>query len=340
MSVMEIVSAAGRRKRDWLLLGGAAALAALAAVAPQQALESLRFTAENLFLIAPFIAFAVLLAAYSEAAGAGRIIAQVFSGRIFPMILAAAAFGALSPFCSCGVIPIIAALLAMGMPLPAVMAFWLASPVMDPEMFVLTAGALGLEFALAKTLAAFSIGLFGGTLAWLIGRAGFFEDSLKQAPSACGLRSFREPKAVNWIFWRDPDARSAFLSAAGKNALFLARWLSLAFFLESLMLAYLPAEAIGRWVGGESDFAVPLAALVGAPAYLNGYAAIPTTEALMTLGMTSGAALSFMVAGAVTSIPAAIAVFALVRLPVFLTYIALGMIGSMLAGWGFQLWLA
>ena len=47
----------------------------------------------------------------------------------------------------------VAALLAIGVPLPAVMAFWLASPLMDPSMFVLTAGVLGTEFAIGKTVA-------------------------------------------------------------------------------------------------------------------------------------------------------------------------------------------
>ena len=79
------------------------------------------------------------------------------------MIAFAAALGGLSPFCSCGVIPLIAALLAMGVPLSAVMAFWLASPVIDPSMFVLTSGVLGFEFAVAKTAAAIGLGLFGDT---------------------------------------------------------------------------------------------------------------------------------------------------------------------------------
>jgi uncharacterized protein len=56
--------------------------------------------------------------------------------------------------------------------------------------------------------------------------------------------------------------------------------------------------------------------------------------------MTPGAALAFMVAGAVTSIPAAIAVFALVRRPVFLWYLALALVGSIAAGYGYQGWLA
>ena len=46
-------------------------------------------------------------------------------------------------FCSCGVIPLIAAMLVAGVPLAPVMAFWIASPIMDPEMFVLTAAGIG-----------------------------------------------------------------------------------------------------------------------------------------------------------------------------------------------------
>jgi len=57
--------------------------------------------------------------------------------------------GALSPFCLCGVIPLIAALLSMGVPLAPVMAFWLASPIMDPSMFLLTSGEIGMDFAIA-----------------------------------------------------------------------------------------------------------------------------------------------------------------------------------------------
>jgi len=52
--------------------------------------------------------------------------------------------------------------------------------------------------------------------------------------------------------------------------------------------------------------------------------------------MAPGAGLAFLVAGGVTSIPAAIAVFALVKRAVFALYIALA--GSFAAGLLFQLW--
>ena len=62
-------------------------------------------------------------------------------------IIAATVVGAVSPLCSCGVVPVIPALLAGGVPLAPVMSFWLASPSMDPEVFLLSVGSIGWELA-------------------------------------------------------------------------------------------------------------------------------------------------------------------------------------------------
>jgi uncharacterized membrane protein YraQ (UPF0718 family) len=90
-------------------------------------------------------------------------------------------------------------------------------------------------------------------------------------------------------------------------------------------------------VGADNPIAIPLAAIVGAPSYLNGYAAIPLISGLIEIGMTPGAAMAFITAGAVSSIPAAIAVWALVRKPVFVLYLALGLVGSIITAWAYQL---
>ncbi|MEE9290728.1 MAG: permease, partial [Alphaproteobacteria bacterium] len=151
------------RRLDRVALAIVLLAAAIALLLPDdRAAESFRFTAASLIWIAPFLVASALAAAYLGAAGADTLISRVFQGRPVAVIVAAALFGGLSPFCSCGVIPLIAALLAAGEPLPAVMAIWLPSPIMDPEMYVLTAGGLGVQFATAKTIAAVGIGLFGG----------------------------------------------------------------------------------------------------------------------------------------------------------------------------------
>ena len=75
-----------------------------------------------------------------------------------------------------------------------------------------------------------------------------------------------------------------------------------------------------------------IAAVVGAPAYLNGYAAVPLIDGLLTQGMSPGAAMSFAIAGGISSIPAAIAVWALVRPRVFAAYLGFAITGAVLAG--------
>lgn len=310
------------------------ALALLAVLAPAQAVESLRFTGDALVGVLPFLALSIGVAAYAKASGADALIARAFTGNLPTMIVAAALMGALSPFCSCGVIPLIAALLAMGVPLAPVMAFWLASPLMDPSMFLLTAGTLGTTFAVYKTVAAVAIGLLGGFGTAAIGRAGLFAEPLREGVGngGCGGSTIRNPKQVVWRFWGEQPRRERFARNALDNALFLGKWLAIAFFLESLMLAYVPAELISSSIGGDGWLTVLGATAVGVPAYLNGYAALPLIGGLIEQGMAPGAGMAFMLAGGVSSIPAAIAVWALARPPVFAAYLGFAFAGAFAMG--------
>ena len=327
---------------DRVVLAFLAALLVLGAADPPRLLPSARFVLEALISIAPFLALAVAIAAFAAASGADRLVARVFSGSPLRTVALAALFGAVSPFCSCGVIPIIAAMLHAGVPLAPVMAFWLASPVMDPEMFVLTAAGIGTGFAVAKTMAAAGVGLLGGLAVLALRRGGGLQRPLAaaSAPGAGGCGPAFEAGAsapVVWRVWREPERRAEFRRVALWTGAFLSKWLALAFLAESLMMAYLPASWVASAVGGGSAFAIPLAAVVGVPTYLNGYAAIPLIAGLLEMGMSGGAALAFATAGAVSCIPAAIAVWALVRRSVFALYLGLGLGGAMLAGFLYEL---
>ena len=326
--------------RVWL--ASALILAAVAFANPAQGLESLSFTGRALVETAPYLILSIGLAAYAGATGADNLIAKAFIGSPVLMIAFAAALGGLSPFCSCGVIPLIAALLAMGVPLAAVMAFWLASPVIDPSMFALTVGVLGWEFAVAKTMAAIGLGLFGGYTTLILTKGGAFADPLREGVGngGCGAGSVRDHKPVVWTFWHDPSRREKFVRESVKTSLFLFKWLTLAFVLESLMIAFVPAEWVASAVGGDGVLSIAIATIVGVPAYLNGYAALPLVSGLVEQGMAPGAGLAFLVAGGVTSLPAAIAVWALAKRPVFALYIGLALSGSLVSGLLFQAWSA
>lgn len=326
------------RQFDGVALAIALIFLLLMGLVPAQASASLRFTLKNIWEVAPFLLLSIGIAAYASASGADNLIAKAFQGKLAVMIPVAALFGAFSPFCSCGVIPLIAALLSMGVPVAAVMAFWLSSPLMDPSMFVLTIGTLGLQFAIFKALAAFGIGLLGGVGTWALMGSGWFARAF-QAPlregvgnGGCGGSRVRSPKPVVWRFWRESERQQKFWQGASKNAWFLGKWLTLAFVLESLMMVYVPNAWIQVIAGDGGLLSIGLAALVGIPAYLNGYAALPLVEGLVQQGMSPGAGMAFLLAGGATSIPAMIAVFALARRPIFVAYLAFAFLGSVMAG--------
>lgn len=341
----ETIEPLGRRVTRWVSeqrvwMVSAAILVALAIFSPAQSWESASFATLNLLDVSPYLLLSIVIAAYAGATGADGLIARAFTGSPYAMILIAAIAGGLSPFCSCGVIPLIAALLAMGVPLSAVMAFWLASPIMDPSMFVLTTGVIGYEFAVAKTVTAIALSLYGGITVHMLAGAGGLQDPLREGVGngGCGGSKVREVKPVVWRFWEDSARVEKGRKEVVKTTLFLAKWLVLAFILESLMLAYLPADLVSQAVGGEGIQPIAIATLVGVPAYLNGYAALPLVGGLIDQGMAPGAGLAFLVAGGVTSLPAAIAVWALVKKHVFALYIALALSGSLISGILFQLW--
>ena len=296
--------------------------------------DTLSFMLKALLGTAPFILFAVLAVAYLKATGAENLLSNAFSGSQFRMIIFAAFLGGLSPFCSCEVIPFIAALLAIGAPLSAVMAFWLSSPLMDPAMFLITSGTLGWDFAIGKTIFAVGIGILGGGLTMLFYKTPVFTDPLKEKPQIGGCCGIKEPFQGEpvWYFWQKADRVEIFKSTGYENAIFLLKWLALAYTIEALMIKYLPADLIVTLVGGQSFFTIFSAAIFGAPAYLNGYAAVPLVDALLNQGMSKGASMSFMIAGGISSIPAAIAVWALVKSKVFAAYILLGIFGATLSG--------
>ena len=324
-----------RLKTPWTITLAVPLLVAL--LDPARLGEVVLFAARAFLGTLPFIAFAVALIAYLRAAGAEAMVASAFKGREIRMIVLAALMGGLAPFCSCEVIPFIAALLALGAPLSAVMAFWLSSPLIDPPSLLITAGALGWPFAIGKAAAAVGIGLMGGFAVKALTGTGLLGDVLKNAQKkrcGCGPSPF-DGRPV-WKVWTEAERRETFGAALLENGLFLVKWMAMAYALEAVLVTYVPASLIAGVVGGEGLGSIILGALVGMPAYLNSYAAPPLLAGLIEQGMSTGGAMAFLVAGAVSSVPAMAAVWSLVKPRVFAVYLGLGLIGAVLSGVIFQ----
>lgn len=196
--------------------------------------------------ILPYLALSIPLAVILKRSGTSEKIKRGLGGSPYLAVLMATLLGALSPFCSCGVIPIITALLLGGVPLAPVMSFWLASPSMDPEIFLLSIGSIGWELAIWRLIATFVMSLTGGlivlyleTTVW-IGRD-FLRTSVRdrvEKDSRCGCSA----KSVD----------SGLLRDAIRTTLNLSFYMVIAFFLEALIIRYVPQELIVSHLGSQS----------------------------------------------------------------------------------------
>ncbi|MEO1190390.1 MAG: permease [Pseudomonadota bacterium] len=304
---------------------------------PEEALDLLRYLAWSLVEIAPLVIPGILLAAWVSASGAGRVAAGVFQGHLVSTVVLASLIGALTPVCGVTVLPLMAGLLAAGVPLAPIMAFWLSSPVTDPAMLATTAATLGFDFALAKTFIAFCFGLLGGFVT-----AGFAQRPWALAPlrenrlvGQLGCHSACAPEGYVLAVWRDPGRRRVFRSEALATTRLILICLTPAFAAEYALNAFLEPDSLAPYLGEDSWWSVPVAVFVGAPAYLDGYAALPLTRGLLDHGMAPGAAMAFLVAGGVVSVWGAIAIAPVLKIKPFLLYLALAVAGSLLAGWGY-----
>ena len=298
------------------------------------------FASKALMGTIPFILFAVSLVAYLKASGAESLVSKAFKGKEVRTIFIATLVGGLAPFCSCEVIPFIASMLALGVPLSAVMAFWLSSPLIDPPALLITASALSWDYAIAKTVSALAIGLIGGFGIYFLSKFGMFSHPLKQqnknsCGSCCGTTDpFNQDLELK--FWNKTERINIFKEEFTSNGLFLLKWLSLAYLIEALMVQYLSAQVIGNFLSGDGFSSIIIGAFAGVPAYLNSYAAPAIVSGLIEQGLSSGGAMAFLVGGAISSVPAMTAVWSLVNRSTFIAYLVFGFGGAILCGIAFQ----
>lgn len=305
---------------------------------PEHVMNAAQFVAWGLVVVAPIVIPGVLLAAWIIASGADTHIASAFEGRTLRTVVAASLIGAITPVCGVTVLPLMAGLLAARVPLAPIMAFWLSSPITDPAMLATTAATLGLSFAIGKTLAAFGLGLFGGAVTGLFAKTPWALNALRDnslvrqlSAARCGGDQTFDP----WV-WRSEARRRSFSKQFWATTRLILICLIPAFAAEYALNAALTPGSLAAYVGEDQWWAIPAAVFVGAPAYIDGYAALPLTRGLIENGMSEGAAMAFLISGGVVSIWGALAIAPVLKLRPFLLYIALAVLGSLAAGYIFE----
>ena len=338
MTTLELsIGTSVRPQRRVLLI---VALLALGFALHDHLFAAIVFALSNLWHMTPVVLAGLLVTAVLTATGSIGLLVATFDARELMAIVVVSLIGAVLPVCGITVLPLVAGLLSAGVPLAPVMAFLLSSAVTDPSMFAITVATLGLPFAIGKTVAALGIGLFSGGVTWALVRAGRFRQPVRPSSMLASLVPAAACCAstdISWRFWRDPARVAVFRETGWSMAKLVVLLLGVAFVAEYFLRLYLPEDALAGFVGHDNPLSVPIAAILAAPLYLDGYVALPLVRGLIDRGMAEGAAMAFLVAGGIICVWTAIPVFALVRLPVFLTYVVMAIVGSMLSGWAYAI---
>jgi uncharacterized protein len=172
------------------------------------------FLWENFLAIWPYLLITIPLAVGVRLSGASRYIARAFQAGPLVAIVLATAVGAFSPFCSCSVIPVVASLLIGGVPLAPVMAFWVASPSMDPEIFFLSVSMLDWELALWRLVGTLALSLAAGLLTHVFVQRGWLGSTILRQKRPVPVRGTRQLLADGWQQLR----RRAVVAFAARNA--------------------------------------------------------------------------------------------------------------------------
>jgi uncharacterized membrane protein YraQ (UPF0718 family) len=300
----------------------------------------------------PWFALAIVLAALASHVRLDLLLRRDARHRTGAAVLAATAVGAFTPLCSCSVVPLVRGLLRAGIPASSAMAFWIASPAMAPELFGLTARGVGLPIATARLVGVLALGLGSAGVTRVLETRGLLTRVLREQPTAevpaivmpepgC-CESAGDATCADGASprWRDAAVESLrqvsvyeFGRTLGRDAWSLGRWMLAAIVLEAVLVHAAHPASFTALLGGSTLIAVPVAALLSIPLYLNGIAAIPLTAGLISAGMSPAAATTFLIAGAITTLPAAAAVRAIATRTVFAVYLATGLGGAILVGW-------
>ena len=198
-------------------------------------------------------------------------------------------FGAVTPFCSCSTIPILAGLLNSKVPFGPAMSFLIASPLMNPLMIFMLWALLGWKVAIVYfvVLAIFSI------------LTGLVFSKMNLAESYKGVNIKGDGFFANKTGSRFKQA----LNDAWAFLYPMLPYLFIGVFIGAFIYGFIPEEFITKYASGDGFISVFIASVIGIPMYIRPETMLPIAEALVSKGMSLGTVVALIIGGAGASIP-------------------------------------
>jgi uncharacterized protein len=222
------------------------------------------------------------------------------------------AIGFITPFCTYSAIPLLVGFRQAGVPAAGYVAFIVAAPVLDPILFGALSLIVGLTAAITYLLVAF-IAAFTLALAadridiarWLkplpTSLLPTLECSSQDTPPLDNSATCDTSPAPAWrgLPIEAPQAARSAATLLRSMAPLLLLGIAIGLAITEL----LPASAAARITGISDLFAIPAAAALGTPMYVNTELFVPIAGSLDAAGVSTGAIIALTIAGAGANLP-------------------------------------
>ncbi|HEX2945503.1 MAG TPA: permease [Clostridia bacterium] len=232
-------------------------------------------------------------------------------------------FGAVTPFCACSTVPITLGLIKAGIPFGTVMSFVIASPLMDPLVFIMLGSFLGWKVAIGFLLLTSAFSVIFGVLLDKLGWANQVKNVRIKGGS--GEHTGEVPSGFK------ARLKASFFKAFGDfKAVFL--YMIIGVGIGALIYGYLPADLLAKVAGPDNPFAVIVVALIGMPLYIRVESAIPIGLALLNKGASIGAVIALIISGAGIAIPELTMLASIFKKKIIIAFIVIVFVSAVLSG--------
>jgi uncharacterized membrane protein YraQ (UPF0718 family) len=238
-----------------------------------------------------------------------------------------ALLGIVTPFCSCSAVPLFIGFVESGIPLGVTFSFLIAAPTINEVAIILLLGLFGWRVAGLYIASGLVVAILAG---FIIGR----------------LRMEKHVEDFVWNIQRSAEATEEKLTWANRIE---RAWASVKEIVGKVWLyviigiavgagihGYVPQDALASILGKQAWWSVPAAVLIGIPLYSNAAGMVPIVGTLIEKGASVGTALAFMMSVIGLSLPEAVILKRVLKLPLLMTFFAVIAIAITLTGYLFN----
>ena len=272
----------------------------------------------TLLNLLPYLAVGIMVGELLKFTSWTKLIYKWVSKSPVVSVISASIIGIISPLCTYGTIPVVIELYKSKVHIAPLFAFLVASSLMNPQLFILTAGGITLEMALARTLAVFVFSLAAGMLSCLIPEKFMVRKDIQFYNNGGEEIVSREKKLF--------IVGQYFINCL-KNLKHIGVYLLIGIFLGAIIELYIPKDLITAAFQAGRVQSILAGALLGIPLSPCGGTAIPIVSGMIDSGMGKGTALAFFIVGPATR-PAPLIAMATLFIPLFLAAYCLFLIAS------------